>query len=309
MPSHDDPSLDSVAAMTDLDRTALRTSINELYRKDLEALGNQTFEMLDEARQWDVAPVLSRGGVVTFAHVNVADCGLHVAAAVNGALDTGADTVLAISVLHAFTVEMELARRDVSSQGGSPSSHPTWGIQGPGLVFRNEWEGDHAMRALRHFWETETTRRGVTGRRLIERYPFLAGGSPGDLPNLDETSAIAENTVILATGDQVHHGIAYGTPSEEALQMEPDGLIKARDDMKTGTALLEESDHAGYDAHCVEVKSDDRDAAQLYSYLRGPLRGSLLDIGASDATELYEAPAPSWAAGGFIAFERVVGGE
>ena len=295
--------------MTDLDRTTLRTSINDLYRRELAALGDRTFEMLDEARRWDVAPVLAGRGVVTFAHVNVADCGRHVAAAVNGALDTGTETVLVISVLHAFTVEMELARRDVSSQGGNPASHPTWGIQGPGLDFRDEWEGDHAMLTLRHFWEAETKRRGISGRRLIERYPFLAGGSPGDLPNFEETAAIAEDAVILATGDQVHHGIAYGTAPGDALEMEPDGLIKAREDMKTGMALIEEGDHRGYDAHCVEAKSDDRDAAQLYNYLRGPLRGTLLDIGASDATELYDAPAPSWAAGGFIAFEPVMGGE
>lgn len=295
--------------MTDLDRTALRTSINDLYRRELAALGDRTFEMLDDARRWDVAPVLAAGGVVTFAHVNVADCGHHVAAAVNGALDTGADTVLAVSVLHAFTVEMELARRDVSSQGGDPASHSTWGIQGPGLDFRREWEGDHALRALRHFWDAETRRRGLSDRRLIERYPFLAGGAPGDLPNFEDTAAIAENAVILATGDQVHHGIAYGTAPEGALAMEPQGLIKARDDMKAGIALIEGGDYPGYDRHCVEVKSDDRDAAQLYSYLRGPLEGTLLDIGASDATELYDAPAPSWAAGGFIAFEPVVGGE
>lgn len=294
--------------MTDLDRTTLRTSINELYRQELEALGDRTFEMLDEARRWDVAPVLAKGGVVTFAHVNVGDCGVHVAAAVNGALDTGADTLLAISVLHAFTAEMELARRDVSSQGGSPSSHPTWGIQGPGLDFRDEWQGDHAMRALRHFWEAETKRRGITGRRLVERYPYLAGGSPGDLPNFEETTSIAENAVIVATGDQVHHGIAYGTPEADALHMEPDGLLKARADMEAGISLIAAQDHAGYDAHCVEIKSDDRDAAQLYSQLRGPLKGTLLDIGASDATDLYDAPAPSWAAGGFIAFEPV-GGE
>lgn len=298
-----------VTYVTELDRTALRTSINDRYRRDLADLGDRTFEILDEARRWDVAPVLAGGGVVTFAHVNVADCGKHVAAAVNGALDSGAETVLVISVLHAFTVEMELARRDVSSNGGSPASHPTWGIQGPGLDFRSEWEGDHAMRALRHFWEAETRRRGITGRRLIERYPFLAGGSPGDLPNFDETATIAQDAVILATGDQVHHGIAYGTPPEDALPMEPDGLIKAREEMRTGIALLEQGDHSGYDTHCVEVKSDDRDAAQLYSHLRGPLSGTLLDIGASDATDIYDAPAPSWAAGGFIAFEPAVGGE
>lgn len=288
-----------------LDRTNLRTKINELYRREHEELGDSgTFALLDEARRWDLSKTLADGGVVTFAHVNVADCGIHVAAAVNGALDSGADTVLAISVLHAFTEEMELARRDVSSGGGSPSNHPTWGIQGPGLVFRDEWQGDHAMRSLRHFWEAETRRRGITGRRLVERYPFLAGGKPGDLPNIDDVATIAESAVILATGDQVHHGIAYGTPEEDAFDMEPEGLVAARRSMEAGIALIAAGDYWGYDQHCVAAKSDDRDAAQLYRFLRGPLEGTLLDIGASDATELYDQPAPSWAAGGFIEFTK-----
>lgn len=289
-----------------LDRSNLRTKINELYRREHEELGDSgTFSLLDEARRWDLSKTLADGGVVTFAHVNVADCGVHVAAAVNGALDSGADTVLAISVLHAFTEEMELSRRDVSSGGGSPSTHPTWGIQGPGLDFRDEWQGDHAMRSLRHFWEAETRRRGIHGRQLVERYPFLAGGKPADLPNVDEVAAIAETAVIVATGDQVHHGIAYDTPEADALDMEPEGLITARRSMEAGIALINAGDYWGYDQHCVAAKSDDRDAAQLYRFLRGPLEGTLLEIGASDATELYDQPAPSWAAGGFIEFKRV----
>ncbi|MFZ0015422.1 MAG: hypothetical protein WAL25_15060 [Acidimicrobiia bacterium] len=291
--------------MTDLDRTALRTSINELYRRELEDLGDRTYEMLDDAKRWDLAPTLEGGGVIAFAHVNVVDCGAHVAAAVNAALDSGADTLLAIGVLHAFTEEMELARRDVSSGGGAPSTHSLWGIQGPGLEFRDEWEGDHSLRALRHFWRAETERRGLTDRRLVERYPFLAGGHPSSLPNLEETAAIAENAVVVATGDQFHHGIAYGTPEDEALAMHPEGLEAARKSMIKGIALVDAGDHAGYDRHCVTAKSDDRDAAQLYRLLRGPLRGRLIELGASDATELYDAPAPSWAAGGFIAFDSV----
>ena len=287
-----------------LDRTDLRTKINDLYRREHDELGDSgTHAILDEARRWDVSGILAGGGVVTFAHVNVADCGIHVAAAVNGALDTGSD-VLAISVLHAFTEEMELARRDVSSGGGEPSGHRTWGIQGPGLDAGDEWQGDHAMRSLRHFWAAETRRRGITSLRLVERYPFLAGGRPGDLPGIDEVAALAENSVIVATGDQFHHGIAYGTPEDEALEMEPDGLMAAQRSMEAGISLIEAGDYWGYDQHCVAAKSDDRDAAQLYRLLRGPLEGALLDIGASDATELYEQPSPSWAAGAFIAFER-----
>lgn len=295
----------SVADMT-LDRTDVRTKINRLYREQHEALGDSgTYGLLDEARRWDLAPILAGGGVITFAHVSVADCGLHVAAAVNAALDSGAETLLAISVLHAFTEEMELARRAVSSAGGSPSDHELWGIQGPGVDFRDEWRGDHAMRSLRHFWEAETRRRGLDGRRLVERYPFLAGGAPGALPNIEEVAKIAEDAVIVATGDQFHHGIAYGTPAEVALDLDDRGLGAARDSIQAGISLVEAGDYAGYDKHCVEAKSDDRDAAQLYRFLRGPLEGTLLDLGYSDATDLYQQPPPSWAAGGFIAFSRV----
>lgn len=161
------------------------------------------------------------------------------------------------------------------------------------------------MRSLRHFWEAETRRRGITNRRLVERYPFLAGGKPGELPNIDGVAAIAENAVIVATGDQFHHGIAYGTPEDEALDMGTDGLIAATRSMEEGIALIDAGDYWGYDQHCVAAKSDDRDAAQLYRFLRGRLEGRLLELGASDATELYGQPAPSWAGGGFIEFKKV----
>jgi len=289
----------------DLDRTSLRAAINDLYQREQKDLGDSgTYRMLDDARRWDLTDTLAGGGVVTFAHVGVADCGMHVAAAVNAALDTGADTVLAISVLHAFSEEMELARRDVSS-GGTPSGHPTWGIQGPGLAFRDEWRGDHAMRSLRHFWAAETKRRGITNVRLVERYPFLAGGRPAELPNIDDVAEIASDAVIVATGDQFHHGIGYGTPVDEALDPEPEGLDAAQASIREGIALVNSGDLWGYDQHCVVAKSDDRDAAQLYSFLCGPLRGELLNLGWSDATGIYGAPAPTWAAGGFIAFEKV----
>jgi hypothetical protein len=286
-----------------LDRPALQRLVNEQYRRQHDELGvESTYAILDAARKWDLTGTLARGGVVTFAHVNVRDCGVHVAAAVNAALDIGADTLLAISVLHAFTEQMEVARRDVAD-GGAPSDHSTWGIQGPGLDFRDEWRGDHAMRSLRHFWKAETERRGAGGARLIERYPYLAGGKPEDLPNIEETVRIAESAVIVATGDQFHHGLGYGTPPEEALDPVPDGLEAARRSMEEGIALIGSGDYWGYNQHCVLAKSDDRDVAQLYRLLRGPLQGTLVDIGWSDFTALYEAAAPTWAAGGLILFD------
>ncbi len=287
------------------DRTAIQVLINDLYARELNDLGDAgTYKLLDEARRWDVSGTLANRGVVCFGHVGVADCGVHAAAAVNACLDTGADTVLAISVLHAFTAEMDNARQAVTA-GGKPSDHETWGIQGPGLDFRTEWQGDHAFRILRHFWDAETRRRGITDRRLVERYPFLAGTHPAELPNYDEVASVAADAVIVATADQFHHGIGHGTPSQEALDPEPHGVRAAWASMEAGFEYIEHRDYAGYEQHCLRAKSDDRDCVQLFSELRGPLRGKVLDVAYTDSTDLYEQPAPTWAAGGFITFDTV----
>ena len=142
-------------------------------------------------------------------------------------------------------------------------------------------------------------RQAPSGRKI----PYLAGGRPENLPNIDETTGVAADAVILATGDQFRHGIGYGMTPEESLRPEEGGLEAARASMQTGIDLIEQGAYWGYNQHCVKAKSDDRDAAQVYRFLREPLQGRLLDIGWSDSTDLYDQPPPTWAAGGFIVFE------
>jgi hypothetical protein len=74
------------------------------------------------------------------------------------------------------------------------------------------------------------------------------------------------------------------------------GLELARATIEEGIALLGTGDYAGYDAHCVQAKSDARDAGVVFRYLHGELRGSILDMTYTDAAELYEAPDPTWVA-------------
>ena len=66
------------------------------------------------------------------------------------ALDSGADKVVVLSVLHAFTPAMEAARVAVAA-GEDPAAFEFWGIQGPGIDGRQEWRGDHALISWRHF--------------------------------------------------------------------------------------------------------------------------------------------------------------
>ena len=89
--------------------------------------------------------------------------------------------------------------------------------------------------------------------------------------------------------------------------MPPDGggLELARETIEAGIELLARGDYAGYDAHCVEAKSDARDAGQVFRYLRGDLTGQIVDMAYTDAAELYESPPPTWVAAPLVEWQRV----
>ncbi len=286
-----------------LDLQQLRHEIQALYRAEHDAMGERgTLERLEQARQWNVAPVLEAGGVLVFPHAGVLDCGHQIAAVVHACLDSGADRVLVVSVLHAFTDEMEAARRAVAA-GDDPAHWPFWGIQGPGIAGRDEWRGDHALMSFRHFWAAETNRRGIKGPEVIERYPYLAGGKPDQLPGIDELARLAENAVIVSTADPFHHGIGYGDTPENSLPPHEGGLDLARRTIENGIAILSRGDYWGYNTHCVQAKSDARDAGQVFRLLRGPMQGQILDLTYSDAAELYRQPPPTWVAAALMAWQ------
>lgn len=284
-----------------LNRTKLQKEIHELYAREHTELGEAgTLALLEKGREWDFSGTLTNGGVVVFPHAGVADCGHQIAAAVHACLDSGADKVVVISVLHAFTDEMENARIAVAN-GDDPANWPFWGIQGDGVENgRSEYQGDHALISFRHFWDAETKRRGITPPQLIERYPYLAGGHPEKLPGIDELARLVENAVIVTTADPFHHGIGYGTPPDEAFPPDETGIAKARESIQEGIDILGRGDYWGYNQQCVRAKSDARDAGQLFRHLRGPMSGTIHDIAITDATELYQQPPPTWVAGALI---------
>lgn len=288
-----------------LNRTKLQKEIHELYNSEHAQMGEKgTLERLDRARQWNLAPTLNAGGVLVFPHAGVLDCGHQIAACVNACLDSGADRVVVVSVLHAFTDEMEDARIRVAN-GEDAAQFPFYGIQGPGIDWRNEWEGDHVLISWRHFWNAETRRRGVKGPAVIERFPYLAGGKPEKLPGIDELARLAEDAVIVSTADPFHHGLGYGTPPEESLFPDEGGLDKARQSIQEGIEILARGDYWGYNQHCVRAKSDARDAGQVFRYLRGPMRGQIRDLTFSDASDLYHQPKPTWVAAALIEWQKL----
>lgn len=289
-----------------LDRATLKRDIIALYEREHEDLGEAgTLEMLDRARQWNLAPTLEAGGVLVFPHAGVQDCGQQIAAVVNACLDSGADRVLVVSVLHAFNNAMEEARVRVAN-GADPAQEAYRGIQGPGIDFPNSsWPYDHVLMSWRHFWAAETKRRGIEGPEVIERFPYLAGGRPGELPGIDELARLAEDAVIVSTADAFHHGLGYGTPPEATYAPDEEGLAVARKTLEEGIQLLERGDYWGYNEHCVRAKSDARDAGQVFRYLRGPMKGQIIDLTYTDASELYRQPRPTWVAAALFEWQLV----
>ena len=293
-----------------LDRDQLQKDIHALYTREHAELGEKgTREHLDRglelAQNHSLAQTLQAGGVLVFPHAGVKDCGYQIAACVHAALDSGADKVLFISVLHAFTEAMEQARRGVAA-GDLPSDYAFWGVQGPGLEGREEWRGDHAPMSWRHFWNAEVERRGLEKPpEVVERFPYLAGGKPQALPGMGELEELAKDAVIVSTADAFHHGIGYGDSPEASFAPDAAGLAKAQKVLEEGVTLLEKADYWGYNEHCVSAKSDARDAGQVFRYLRGPLRGRVIDVTYSDASELYNAPKPTWVAAALFEWKRV----
>jgi hypothetical protein len=294
-------------AQKELDRDQLQKDILALYDREHKELGEQgTLEHLERGEQWKLGSVLSAGGVLVFPHAGVHDCGYQIASCVQAALDSGADKVVVISVLHAFTQTMEDARRAVAA-GDDPANWAFWGIQGTGIDGREEWKTDHALMSWRHFWDAEVKRRGLPAHKVpqvIERYPYLAGGKPEDLPGIDRLRDEVQDAAVVSTADPFHHGIGYGDTPEDSYQPDAAGLAHAQSRIEDGIRMLEQGDYWGYNQHCVTAKSDARDAGQVFYYLRGPLTGKVLDITYSDSTALYGAPEPTWVAAPLVAWEK-----
>ena len=279
-----------------LDRDRLQEQIHELYRSEHEEMGERgTLERLERAREWDLAPTLAAGGVVVFPHAGVLDCGHQVAAAVHGCLDSGADRVVVISVLHAFTDEMQDARQRVSA-GEDPVGVAVLGHPGSGHRRARRVASRPLADQLPALLGGGDEAARDRGPEVVERYPYLAGGHPERLPGIDELATLAEDAVIVSTADPFHHGIGYGDPPERALDPHEGGLELARTTIEEGIELLGRGDYAAYDAHCLEAKSDARDAGVVFRYLRGELRGEILDMTYTDAAALYESPDPTWVA-------------
>jgi len=263
----------------------------------------QIREIFSQAERWDLSETLRQGGSVIFPHSTIEVSGIFTAGAVNACLNSGADRVIVLGVLHALTDELNQARIRVAN-GGDPSNEELWGIQGPGVKGRREWENEFSLLNFQFLWNYAVKKRGIKAPELVMRYPYLAGGRPETMPGIEELEALVRDSVIVATIDPFHHGIGYGDAPENSFTPDKGGLDLASKKILEGLDILEKGDHRAYKRHCVEAKSDGRDVGQVLRHLTGPCRGNILGLVADDMSEMYGKVKPTWVAGALIGISK-----
>jgi hypothetical protein len=278
-----------------------------ITRDLLEATGpDGVVNLLEAAKQWDLAPVLEAGGALVFPHASIGTCGHQIAAVANACLDADCSVVLALGVLHALTPELADARARVAD-GGDPAAEPLRGVQGPGVestAAHDHWRNEFSLDNFRFLVAAAARVRNVEPPQIVERFPFLVGDEPATLDGMAELERIVQDgAAVVATSDPVHHGLAYGDELDDALAFDAGGRELADRTIREGLALLATDDYTAWQQHCIAARNDARDVGIILRHLLGPLSGRIVDLTADDMTTAYDAPPPSWVATALMTLE------
>ncbi len=279
-------------------------SAMDLYLKERELLSADDVQaILDAGRRWSLSSLLASNGSAIFPHTYLSQCGDQVAAVVHGCLDSGADQVLVLGVLHPLSEELVIARE--KELNGEPlMQEGSHGVLGPGIGGENYWRHEFSLLNFQFLWDEEVKRRGISAPRLILRFPSLVAGSPGSLRGIEDLAAQAKDSVVVATGDLCHHGVAYGANPDEVFDFGSRGEQYARQLIEESLALLYQGDYPGYFKHCRQHLNDSMDTGAVLRHLLGPLQSSILDLRLVDVSPLFDGePKPSWVAAALVAME------
>ena len=278
-----------------------------LYQKKLSLIPQDEIEgFFHQSRKWNLAPALSDGGSVIFPHTLLRTCGDQVAAAVLGCLDSGAQRVIALGVLHPLERQFMIDARQKSYRGEDISGEPSWGIFGPLFPESSIWKIEYSLQNFEFLWNYEIQKRKIKNPpELILAYPCLANREPWKLPSMDQLKSYLPNSLIVLTCDFCHLGKAYETPEERHLPISMQAEEFARKTIEQGLHIFAEPDYGRYIDFCAATISDGVDTGQVLMYLKGPLKSKILDLRLIDTAHLFENdPSPSWVAASLIEMTR-----
>jgi hypothetical protein len=261
------------------------------------------------ARILDEAPAvpLPAGGALVFPHAKLRVCGSQVAAVAKAVLESGAGEVVALGVLHGGGTAGPAAV-EAAKKGDASAAARLRRVHGPGVPGDERlWSEEFSLDNFKALLEAASKRLGRRAPRVVERYPFLAGRRPADLPGIDALKSLIERSAVLvATTDPAHHGRGYGTPAAAILdEAAPETVGRVRTMIEETFAALARRDFAKFLAACEDQRSDFRDTGPaMAALLDGPLATRIHDLKLVDYADVLPAPRPTWVAAALASFTR-----
>jgi len=266
--------------------------------------------MLDQGKelalQTGLIQILAEGGAAFFPHASIIECGYQSAAVAYASImacqKTGKKQILALGVLHALSNQLLDARKRELA-GGDLSSEPCRGIFGPEVPGEEILSLEFSLDNFLFLVPKVAERYGLPLPKLIVRYPNLVNGNPETLPGIAELKNLAPDSIVVATADLCHHGLAYG--HEKALPLSEIGLEFAKNTIQDHLLFFSNQNHFLYRENCLKVNSDSKDVGQVLQYLLGPLVGEVYDIRLVDVSDLFDnEPQPSWVAATLVGLKK-----
>ncbi|MBI2920968.1 MAG: hypothetical protein HYY18_07775 [Planctomycetes bacterium] len=268
-----------------------------LYARERDELGEKgLLALLEEAP----AIALPDSGAIVFPHTRLRGSGTLPAAAAAAVVNSGRESVVALGVLHGGA-ESDAARVRAAREGDPEARRQLRRVHGPGAQGdAGVWEEEFSLDGFKALLELAANRAGRRAPRVLERYPFLAGANPADLPGLEElTGCLASGAALVATADPIHYGVGYGTAPAELRPLEdPATHLAATASIMEGLDHLAAGRLPEFLRQCESAKSDFRDPGAALSALLGPgLCVRLHDLRLVDYADVLACPRPTWVAG------------
>ena len=274
------------------------------YAQERATLTEQDIDqILEQGKKWSLANTFRSKGSAFFPHTYIRECGYQAASIVHSILDSGTDQAVLLGVLHPLDDRL-LHSRKLEIDGKDISNESCWGILGPGIAKDSAWKNEFSLDNFLFLWNEEINRRGIRPPRLLVRYPCLVNRQPEKIPGIEELKKEVRDSVVVATADLCHHGVAYDEPLENVFSISEKGLQFAKDTIEKGLKIMNSDNYDIYYQYCLQAKSDSLDVGTMLRYLLGPITGTILDLKLVDVSGLFENdPQPSWVAATLVKFE------
>lgn len=225
------------------------------------------------------------GDAIVVPHTRLEVTGSQIGRAVATVIESAAERVLAIGVLHGMSRD-DASRRGVHREDGLAAD-------------------EFSLDAF-----AELMALTAPHVEVVRRYPLLVGDDPSGLPGIDELEQlVAAGAFVVATTDPIHHGHAYGTPADTCLEADdPVTLTTARSMIDAQLAALSHHRFAEFAELCDDHTSDFRDTGPVLAHLLGPgFAWRIHDLALVDYSRALDAPAPSWVAGALVTGRQRLG--